>query len=112
MSGDVAGLACFSPERFWCVKAIYRTKGEPNVWRYLLEERKDLKTPATELSIECAKRKTPCFETVYFEPVRDGMGICTALMQGGDYSHGSRIHVDTPRMLNEFKFVSEGEVND
>lgn len=103
------GKAKSGHEGLWCILAIYRTAREPNIWRFILERRKNLNDPKTPLSEDIHRTHPPRYETVWMEPVRDGSVVSTAMMRGNAYAHGDWCHVTTQQMLNEFKFVAEEE---
>jgi hypothetical protein len=94
--------------RLYCVVFIYRLKKEPNIWRYTLEERKDLSTPDTLLSgmCEAIAGKIPDSERILWEPLNDtGMR-----MHPQDYCHGDRLTITSKKLINDFELLSSGEI--
>lgn len=97
--------------KLYCVVRAFRLKKNPHVWIYTLEERKDLSNPVTPLSIMCEAVVGRKLESLYivWDPCDEAEAI---RLHHDDYIHGDRQCVDNKRLLNEFKLVSSGIVDD
>ena len=98
------------PGTLLCVIAVYRTKDSPNIWNYLLEERKELGSPETPLS-QIIERLTDgasenFSDRIFHEPVWSVGDIPSHNW----YAHGDQYTATTKEMLNEFQLVSSGEI--
>jgi hypothetical protein len=94
--------------QLYCCVWIYRTVEEPNIWKFVLEERKGLSSPSTTLSTMCAAvaGEVPFEERIKWQPIyrHEAMDL-----DPRDYCHGDRTLALTKDLLNDYDLVSDGE---
>lgn len=94
----------------FCIVCIYRLRESPNIWRYVLESRKDMNNPRTPMSqaIEMMTlgRSGDWSNRIRHEPLQRGLDAWDSMW----YAYGDHFHVTTQDLLNGFKIVSSGDI--
>jgi len=97
--------------QLYCIVWIYRLVAEPNIWKFVLEERSSLHPPGTELSVMCLEisGEVPFDERIKWQPVFPNDSPAGRI-DPRDYCHGDRALATTQQLLNDYELLSDGEI--
>lgn len=97
----------------YCIRYCYRLQTDPHNWFFYLEERTNLKSPSTTLSVLLTGKIESDSITDYFAYKNHGEAREKVEKQfpGGMYRFGNATLTDTKGILNNYELISSGEVS-
>jgi len=97
----------------YCIRYCYRVQTDPHNWFFYLEERTDLKSPSTTLSILLTGQVESSIVCDYFayKNHHEAREKVEKQFPGGLYRFGNSIVVENKKLLNNYELISSGEVS-